>query len=107
MDDKRYRECVAEITAVLQKHDMAGAITVVSQERAMFKYVFPSWSCITLDGNQLRFRAKRADYPDRGEHQQAIELSAHIIMQIRDIAAQTFGMFELIGKQLEEQVGLE
>jgi hypothetical protein len=33
--DKRYRECMAEIIGVLKKHDMAGAVHIVSKERSM------------------------------------------------------------------------
>lgn len=107
MDTKLYRDCVAEITAVLQKYDMAGAITVVTKERAMFKYQFPTWSCITIENGALRFRAKRAEYPSAEAHHQALELSAHIIMQMRDIAAQTFRMCETIGNVLKEKVGMK
>ena len=107
MEDKRYRECMAEISAVLKKYDMAGAVTVISKERAMFKYEFPTWGCITLEGASMRFRAVRADYPSDEAHHQALELSAHIIMQMRDIAAQTFGVCEQIGEVLKEKAGME
>jgi hypothetical protein len=102
-----YRECMAEIAAVLKKYDMAGAVTIVSKERAMFKYFFPTWSCVAYEGDGLRFRAKRADYPSAEAQRETIELSAHIIMQMRDIAAQTFAMCQRIGEALKEKVGLE
>jgi hypothetical protein len=107
MDDKRYRECVAEIAAVLAKYDMAGAITVVSKERAMFKYVFPTWSCITINDEGVRFRSKRKDFPSAEAQRETTELSAHIVMQMRDIAAQTFAMCDHLGKHLAERVGME
>jgi len=107
-ESKRYRDCMAEITAVLKKYDMAGAVTVVSKERAMFKYIFPTWSCIMPEGERgFRFRAKRADFPTAEAQHQTMELSAHIIMQMRDIAAQTFTMCESLASALKEQVGLE
>jgi hypothetical protein len=106
-DDKRYRECMAEISAVLTKHDMAGAVTVVSKERAMFKYQFPTWSCIKLESGGIRFRAKRSDYPSAEAQRETVELSAHIVMQMRDIAAQTFSMCQTIGDALREKVGME
>lgn len=106
-DNKLYRDCMAEIVGILQKYDMAGAVTVISKQRAMFRYQFPTWSCITMEEGALRFRAKRADYPNAEVQHQAVELSAHIIMQMRDIAAQTFAMCDHIGGQLEEQVGME
>lgn len=106
-EDKRYRQCVAEIAGVLQKYDMAGAITVVSKERAMFRYVFPTWGCISINGSELRFRAKREDYPSSEAQHEAVELSTHIVLQMRDIAAQTFTMCEHIHKQLAEKFEIE
>jgi hypothetical protein len=106
-NNKRYRECMAEIVSVLQKYDMAGAITVVDKERAMFRYQFPSWSCIVLGEDQLRFRAKREDYPSPEAQKQAIELSAHIVLQIRDIAANTFDLMEKIHGALAEKFEIE
>lgn len=46
--EKPYRDCMAEIIGVLKKYDMAGAVTVVSKERAMFKYHFPQWTAVLL-----------------------------------------------------------
>jgi hypothetical protein len=106
-DEKRYRECMAEITGVLQKYDMAGAITVVSKDRAMFKYHFPTWGVISLKGNELRFRSKREDFPSEEAQHEATVLSAHIIMQIRDIAANTFATMEGISKQLHAKLGID
>jgi hypothetical protein len=107
-DDKRdYSECMAEIIAVLKKYDMAGAITVVSKERAMFKYYFPTWSCILQDEDHIRFRSKRADYPSAEAHRQTAELSAHIVMQMRDIAVKTVAVMEGIGTMLVEKVGIK
>lgn len=102
-DEKKYRECMAEIVAVLQKYDMAAAITVISQERAMFRYQFPTWSCISLEGEHVRFRAKSGEFPSKEAQQQSVNLSAHIVYQMRDISAQTFSMCEAIIKELEKK----
>lgn len=107
-DDKKYRECMAEISAILTKYDMAGAMTVISKERAMFKYQFPTWSCISLGSNgELRFKSKRADYASVEEQREHVNLSAHIILQMRDIAAQTFAMCEHIEGELKKKFDIE
>jgi len=105
-EDKSYREAMAEITAILQKYDLAGAVTIVSQERAMFKYHFPSWSCITLEDSGIRLKALKVDFPDKEAQRKVIELSVHIIMQMRDIAAQTFAMGQGVYDALRK-TGLE
>lgn len=107
-DDKRYRECVAEITAVLQKYDMAGAITVVSKERAMFKYHFPRWSCIHFEGdNKVRFRAKREDFLTTEQHIEAVTLGTHVILQMRDIARQTSHMCKYLEAELRKKFDVD
>jgi hypothetical protein len=107
MNDKPYRDCMAEIIGVLKKYDMAGAITVVSQDRSMFKYHFPTWSCVTVGEDHVRVKAKREDFPSSEAQRRTVELSAHCIMQMRDIAANTFALTEHLGKQLTDKVGME
>jgi hypothetical protein len=107
MNDKRYRDCMAEIVGILKKYDMAGAITVVDKERAMFRYQFPTWSCIAFGDEQLRFKAKFEDYPSEEAQRQAIELSIHIILQMRDIAAQTHGVMGKITTMLAQKFEIE
>lgn len=89
---KRYRECMAEIMAVLKRYDMAGAVTVVDQERCMFKYHFPSWSVAYVEPNGIRLRSKREDFGTKEEQRRASELTAHCIMQIRDVAVNTYNL---------------
>jgi hypothetical protein len=106
-EDKRYRECMAEIIGVLKKYDMAGAITVVSKERSMFKYHFPTWTAVLLGEDHVRLRSKREDYPSLEAQRQTSELTAHVIMQMRDTAANTFALTEHLGKIMEEKWGME
>jgi hypothetical protein len=99
---------MAEIVAALKKHDMAGAVTIVSKERAMFKYQFPTWSVVQFDGpNKLRFRSKREDFPSKKAQHEATELSVHIILQMRDVAAQTFAMCENVKAMLDKHMEIE
>jgi len=107
MEDKRYRDCVNAIRAVLKRYDMAGAITVVSKERAMFLYHFPTWGVLTLGDDHIRFKSKREDFATKEDQHEATELSAHIVMQMRDIAAQTFKVMNDLGETLATNLGME
>ncbi|HXF89543.1 MAG TPA: hypothetical protein VNK48_14400 [Xanthobacteraceae bacterium] len=104
MTDKRYRECMAEIIGVLKKYDMAGAVTIVDKERSMFKYHFPTWTCIELGETYVRVRMKGKEWSD--PHKTS-ELTAHVLMQMRDIAANTFAMVESLRPELEKKWGME
>jgi hypothetical protein len=106
-DDKRYRECMAEIIGVLKKHDMAGAIAIVDKDRGMFKYHFPTWSAIKLGHDYVRIRAKSEDYPSPEAKKKAIEGTVHIITQLRDMAGYTFVSMDKIFKELDKKLGIE
>jgi len=88
-ENKPCRECMAEIVEVLKKYDMAGAVTIVTKTHVMSKYDFPAWTTLTIVDNGLRFRAKREDFPSREAQQKAIELSVHVLIEMRDMARDT------------------
>jgi hypothetical protein len=105
MSETSHRECIAEIMGVLKKHDMAGAITVISKERAAFRYHFPTWSVVKLQeapdgGLAVRIKSKAADFPSREAQNTANELSAHIVYQTRDIAMNTYGMCTMVAETM-------
>ena len=106
MSETSHRECIAEIMGVLKKYDMAGAITVISKERAAFRYHFPTWSVVKLHeatdgGVGVRIRSKAADFSSKEAQQKANELSAHIIYQMRDIATNTYGMCSMVAEKMD------
>lgn len=107
MSEASHRECIAEILGVLKKYDMAGAITVISKERAAFRYHFPTWSVVKLQeapdgGLAVRIKSKAADFPSREAQHRANELSAHIVYQMRDIATNTYGMCTMVAEKMNE-----
>ena len=106
-NEASHRECLAEILGVLKKYDMAGAITVISKERAAFRYHFPTWSVVKLQeapdgGLGIRIRSKAADFQSTEDQQRANELSAHIVYQMRDIATNTYGMCTMVANKMGE-----
>lgn len=104
---KRYREAMAEVMAVLKKYDMAGAITIVDKERAMFRYHFPTWSVAYVTSNGVGIRSKREDFPSRDDQRRACELTAHCIMQMRDISISTTLLCNHLGEIMSNEWGME
>jgi hypothetical protein len=98
---------MAEIIGVLKKYDMAGAITVVSKERAMFKYHFPTWTAVELGETYVRLKHKRAYYPSADVAHQTAELTAHAIMQMGDCAKNTLGLVHHLAGIMHEKWGME
>lgn len=107
MDDKAYRDCMAEIIGVLKKYDMAGAVTVVSKERAMFKYHFPKWTAVELGETSVHLRLKSSDFPDKAAARQCAELTAHAIMQMGDCASNTLGLVKYLSEVMRDKWGME
>ncbi len=105
--DKPYRDCMAEIIGVLKKYDMAGAVTVVSKERSMFKYHFPKWTCVDLGETSVRLRLKSSDFPSRDAARECAELTAHVIMQMGDCAANTMGLVKHLSEIMRDKWGME
>lgn len=92
MSDPKLKEAMAEIKAICRKHDIAGYISLVSTTHSEFGLeVTPSWSCAYWEDKNatLRFRAKQKELgKDRAK--QLIELTCHMIYQIRDLCALGF-----------------
>lgn len=105
--DKPYRDCMAEIIGVLKKYDMAGAVTVVSKERSMFKYHFPTWTAVQLGETSVRLRLKSSEFPSKQAAHDCAELTAHVIMQMGDCAANTMGLVKHLSEIMRDKWGME
>jgi hypothetical protein len=104
---KRYRDCMAEIIGVLKKYDMAGAITVADKERCMFKYYFPTWTCVELGETSVRLRLKSAEFASKEAARKCAELTAHVIMSMGDCAANTIGLVKHLSEIMRDKWGME
>jgi hypothetical protein len=112
MPDPRLKDAMRRINKILREFDIAGAITLVSKSHSEFRYQFPTWSVVQPEtgpqGEQgIRIRSYEAYYRSKDEQKAAMEESLHCLYQIRDIAGQTFLVFENLTSQVEEVSGLE
>ena len=105
--DEPYRVCMAEIIGVLKKYDMAGAVTVVSKDRCMFKYHFPKWTAVELGETQVRLRLKSSEFPSKEAARECAALTAHAIMQIGDCASNTLGLVKHLSEIMRDKWGME
>jgi hypothetical protein len=87
---KDYQKALVEIRAVLEKYDLAGEVHVISKERAAFLTHFPSWSIVQFDQSTNKIRIKTTHLPTKAVKHKAAELGAHLVFQLRDLAAQSF-----------------
>lgn len=110
MADPKLKTAMNEVMAILQKHDIAGQVTLVSQTHSEFRMkIDPSWSCASLyevgAGVAIRFNASKKSIPDKEERWKKAELTTHIFCQIRDLCGQYFlameGAIKDLGKYTE------
>jgi len=111
MPDPRLKQAMAEIRALCRRYDIGGQITLVSKSHAEFGYFFPTWSVVQPEkgpeGQEgIRIRSFKEYYSSAQAQHDAMEESLHCLYQIRDIAGQTFMMFENLTAQVEEVSGL-
>ena len=101
--DPKLREVARKIKRLLKRNNVAGSFVVVSKTHSEFRFHFPTWSAVTLKGNELRIRAKREDFVSLEDQKETVENSVHILCQIRDIAGLIFknmqGILDLLSKK--------
>lgn len=109
MPDPVLKQAMAEIRAVMTKHDIGGAVTLVSATHSEFYYhLTPSWSiCYFAAPTQLQFRSKLADFKTEEEQQRCTELTVHMVHQLRDLGAQNFTQMSQVIDMLNEHFEIE
>jgi hypothetical protein len=111
--DPKLKEAMAEIKNVLNKHDLAGQVTLVSKTHSEFYWkIDPTWSCAKPEPAEsgkvaIRFRATKKDIPDKEERRKLAELTLHLLCQIRDLNAQNFMVFDELLNQLGKVIDFE
>lgn len=106
--DPALKKAMAEIKTILTKFDVGAAITLASKTHSEFNYHFPTWSVVQFFGQSgVRIKCKEDDFGSAKAQQEALAVSCHVILQIRDIAAQTFLAMTHIEKQIAAFVDIE
>jgi hypothetical protein len=63
----------------------AAVILLTSQSHTEFLYAFtPTWACTAMEGDHIRIRARRADYPSPMEQRKHVTLTVGMIAGLRD-----------------------
>lgn len=67
-----------ELEEVLHKHELMGMVFFASQERGGFVlHLSPPWSCVFMNGDEIRIRAKREDFKTQDEQAKVITDAMH------------------------------
>ena len=106
--DPKLKEAMAEIQAVLRKHDIAGIVLLQSPTHGEWmNEITPTWSCAMLDGDRFRFRAIAAEYGGAAERNEAIRITAGMLISFRDGAKRIQENMEKVGALLSQKMQIE
>jgi len=87
MSDPNLSLAVGEIKAILGRYDIAGIVAISSKDGTEFlQELSPSWSCSKIIGDELRFKAKREDYPSMEAQKEAVTSTTGMIMGFLNVA---------------------
>lgn len=77
-EDPRLKKAEKEISAILDKYEIGGAIAMVSDSHAQYLLKFPKWSLVKFEGDNLRMKTdhKRPELTNQ---------SAHLLFALRDM----------------------
>ena len=99
-DQKHLREVVsAEIKAIMDKHEVGGAVLLASRESASWLTVFPVWSGLQLDpvhGMRLRINSKTP------ESQAVANATMGLIMNIREMCSDYANLYGRLFRQAKD-----
>lgn len=110
--DPKLKEAAAEIRSICRKFDIAAYVVLVSPTHSEFVLeVEPSWSATHWEnaenGNPaLRFRVKSAEV-GKDKAQRLVDLTCHMIYQMRDLCALGFKFTESMIRLVETQVDVD
>lgn len=90
-----------DIEDVMVRHSVGGVVLLASKEAAAWRFVIPSWAGLYREGpNGWRFRWKK-------EQRAKADLTAQLVLAIRDLAMHSAAYFYDLAKQLESSVEID
>lgn len=112
MPDPKLKTAVAEIEAILAKHDVAGVVLLSSTTHLEYLLeLSPSWSCCRWEqhpeGKVLRIKALRADYPSKEAHDLVLKDTVGLIMGFLDGTRGLTANLESVAAKLAEKMDFQ
>lgn len=104
MPDPKLKIAAEEIKAVLLKYDCAAIVILCSESHLEYlHHVTPSWSCAKLEGNELRIKAKREDFPTLEAQKKCVTDTIGMVVGFLDAANNTAAQMTEVARLLATQ----
>lgn len=90
-----------EIEDLMVRHNVGGVVLLASKQASAWRFVIPRWAALYREEpNGWRFRWKK------GEQDKA-DVTAHLVMSVRDLTMHSAAFFHDLAKHLEAHVEVE
>lgn len=104
----KLKKAAEEIKAILKKHDIAASVVLHTPGFSEFVLeITPSYSCATLNHDNVRFKAKKDDFNDELKRHQAIQDTANMMNLLSDVTAKNAMMLINVSEQFDKIIGAE
>lgn len=105
----KLKTAMAEIVAVIKKHDVAAHVILHTPGHSEFlNELSPSYSCAKVNGDQMRFRAKKEDFNgNTAARDNQIRNTANMLKLISDLLLRDAVAYGEISKEFDKIVNSE
>jgi hypothetical protein len=108
MPDPRLKDAMIAIKKILTTFDIGASIALVSKSHSEWLYHMPEWSCVKLqDDGGVRIKSHHADYPSKDAQKEHLEVSVHVIYQLRDLGVQTASNMQQLCELIERHLQVD
>jgi hypothetical protein len=95
MPDPALQLVIDELNAVLKRHDVGAIVLLASKTHTHYLHQLgTSWNCIWFEGDMLRIRCKRQDFPSADAQKEVLSHTIGMLGGLVDAARQEADKFE-------------
>ncbi len=111
--DEPLDDAMQEILEVMRRADLAGSVVLISNESSQYALEIPKWTSCSLgtkkgeDAGMLRMKATREEFETQADFNEALQLLAHFVFQMRDLNKGMADTFEMSVTKLQEFLQME
>ena len=91
-----------ELKPIFDKYKIFGFVSVTSRTHGEFRLFLPEHSVMRLEGNGVRFKAKKGV-----EKHEDVEATVFALMSMRDQAAELFGLTERLQEEISKHIEID
>jgi len=103
--DPELKKCAEELKVLFKKYDVMGSVTIASPSHSEFlMHVEATWSVSKWEGDAIRFRSKKEDWPSKAAQDKATEATVHGIESIRWLNAKMHDNMSQLIEMLREKM---